>query len=87
MADLTIDTIQPNNLIKRLSGEVLSPIASSDFKEVGKQKVTQKIEQKTVELTDLKSQEVNGQIYTAELDTCYVRSQYSVATTSKLFGV
>lgn len=69
MADLTINTIQPNNLIKRPSGEVLSPIASSDFKEVGKQEVTQEIEQKRAKLTDLKSQQGNGQIEIAELET------------------
>lgn len=69
MADLTINTIQPNNLIKRSSGKVLSPIASSDFKEVGQQKVTQEIEQKTAKLTDLKPLEVNGQIYATELET------------------
>ena len=68
MADLTINTIQPNNLIKRPSGKVLNPIASSDFKEVGQQKVTQEIEQKIAKLTDLKPLEVNGQIYATGLD-------------------
>jgi hypothetical protein len=54
MADLTVNTIQPNSLVRPPSGEVLSPIASSDVKEVGKQKMTQEIEQKRAELTDFK---------------------------------
>lgn len=69
MADLSINNIQPNNLTKIPSGEVLSSIASSEFKEVSKQKVTQEIEQKKAELTNLKSKEVNGQIDATELNT------------------
>ena len=68
MVDLNMSPMQPSIQPKKPYGEDLNPIASNDFKEVGKQKVTQEIEQKKAELNDLKSQEVNGQINAIEID-------------------
>jgi len=68
MADVNINSMQPNNLAKTPYGEVPSPIASSGFEAVNKQEVSQEIEKKKAELSDLKSQEVNGQIDAVEID-------------------
>ena len=66
MADLS--NIQPNNLAKMPLDVPKTPTASSDFARVSKQDSAQQVEQKKVELAQLKSQEVSGQIDAAELD-------------------
>jgi len=62
--------IQPSNLANTTQyGKSDNTITSNGFNEVGKQGVSQELEEKRTELNKLKAKEVDGQIDATELDS------------------
>lgn len=64
-----ITSIQTNDLAKLSYDKPEKPISSRDFKEVSNQSVSQEIASKKTDFSQLKKQEVDGQIDVAELDS------------------